>query len=235
MPEDARDFSVARRILRALNVQRVELLTANPAKIAALGSFVVRTRALRCAPNDANKAYLRDKAVRYNDLPALDGLKQTATQVALPDCELVAQKRVVIIMAQWHCDLLEPLCADIVSHLREHGVTNVRVCRVPGSFELAQAAGRFSRQTVDVVIVLGVLIKGETAHFDMLSAAATNALAQLSIGADAPFIVDGLLGCFTKEQARQRCVGAQSLARSLANSALCMAAFEQGDARMAGN
>ena len=76
---DARDWSVAAAILRQLGVRRLDLLTNNPAKIAALEArgFTVAARVPLEIPHTAfNEAYLRTKRDKMGhtlvdpDLPA---------------------------------------------------------------------------------------------------------------------------------------------------------------------
>ena len=67
LPDDARDYRVARRMLDALGVARVRLLTNNPAKVAALralGVEVSERLPLEVGRSAHNQAYLRTKAAR---------------------------------------------------------------------------------------------------------------------------------------------------------------------------
>lgn len=64
---DARDWQAAAAILRALGVERLDLLTNNPDKVRALNKhgFDVRERmTLAIAPNPFNRAYLEAKRTR---------------------------------------------------------------------------------------------------------------------------------------------------------------------------
>lgn len=67
LPDDARDYAVAADMLRGLGVQRVRLLTNNPAKVDALerlGIAVVERVPLHTLPNPHNAGYLRTKSRR---------------------------------------------------------------------------------------------------------------------------------------------------------------------------
>jgi len=78
-PADRRDYAVAAQMLGDLGVQRVRLLTNNPAKVQALqryGLTVVERVPLQVPPNPANRAYLRTKREKlghYLDLEDDDG------------------------------------------------------------------------------------------------------------------------------------------------------------------
>lgn len=74
-PADARDFTVAARMLRHLGVQRVRLMTNNPAKMNALeaGGVAVERVPLVVHPNAYNGGYLRTKRAKLgHDLPSED-------------------------------------------------------------------------------------------------------------------------------------------------------------------
>ncbi len=77
LPADARHYGTATQILRDLGVERVRLMTNNPAKTTSLEDFgvpVVETMPLTPHPNDHNLAYLRTKRDRMgHDLPHLKG------------------------------------------------------------------------------------------------------------------------------------------------------------------
>ena len=76
LPIDARDYSAAAIVLRALGIRAVRLITNNPAKIAALrtrGVAVTERVPLETLPNPMNADYLRAKAERLGHLLELVG------------------------------------------------------------------------------------------------------------------------------------------------------------------
>jgi 3,4-dihydroxy 2-butanone 4-phosphate synthase/GTP cyclohydrolase II len=69
--EDLRDYGIAAQILRDLRVEKVELLTNNPRKIAGLevyGVKVVERVPLEAPPRDSNIHYLRTKQIKLGHL-----------------------------------------------------------------------------------------------------------------------------------------------------------------------
>jgi GTP cyclohydrolase II len=64
-PPDARDYRAAARILVALGVRRVHLLTANPDKVAALEDLVVTVSPLEVGVTPHNAAYVQQKKQRH--------------------------------------------------------------------------------------------------------------------------------------------------------------------------
>jgi GTP cyclohydrolase II len=71
LPVDGRDYTAAAAVLKKLGVQRVRLMTNNPAKLQALaehGLEIVQRVAIEAAPNPVNVTYLRTKANRMGHL-----------------------------------------------------------------------------------------------------------------------------------------------------------------------
>jgi len=75
---------------------------------------------------------------------------------------------------------------------------------VPGVFEIPTACRRILKtEKYDAIVTLGVVVKGETAHFEFVSQAATDGVAQLGRSSGVP-ILFGVLTCYTTEQAAAR-------------------------------
>jgi GTP cyclohydrolase II len=75
LPDDARDYAIAARMLQQMGVRQVRLLTNNPAKVDALRSLgidVVARVALHTPPNPHNRGYLETKAQRMGHYAADD-------------------------------------------------------------------------------------------------------------------------------------------------------------------
>ncbi|WP_107774494.1 bifunctional 3,4-dihydroxy-2-butanone-4-phosphate synthase/GTP cyclohydrolase II [Nocardioides sediminis] len=86
LPADARHYGTATQVLRDLGVERVRLLTNNPAKTASLEDFgieVAERVPLTVHPTEANRAYLETKRDRMGhhlpDLPDLTALNDPVT------------------------------------------------------------------------------------------------------------------------------------------------------------
>ena len=111
--------------------------------------------------------------------------------------------RVAVVAAQWHQVVMDGLLAGALRALAEVGVAEVRVVRVPGSFELPVAAQAAARAGYDAVVALGVVIRGGTPHFDFVCAAATDGLVRVALDAGVP-VGFGLLTCDDEAQALDR-------------------------------
>lgn len=117
--------------------------------------------------------------------------------------------RVGIVAARWHADIVENLLAGAVETLRAAGVaeSDILTVRVPGSYEIPVAARvLINSQRVDAVITLGVVVRGETAHFEYVASPVAHALMDLSTATGVPCLF-GVLTTETIEQAWDRTGG----------------------------
>jgi 6,7-dimethyl-8-ribityllumazine synthase len=98
---------------------------------------------------------------------------------------------------------MDGLIAGARKELVRSGATDVTVWRVPGAFELPLAAELAIEKGAQVVIALGVVIRGETPHFDYVCDSATQGLTQVQINRKVP-IGFGLLTVNTEQEALNR-------------------------------
>lgn len=111
--------------------------------------------------------------------------------------------RVAIVAASWHVDVMDGLVAGALSACEDAGATPF-VIRVAGSFELPIVAKACAASDeYDVVVALGVVIRGDTPHFEYVCAAATAGLSQVALDYLVP-VGFGLLTCDTEAQALAR-------------------------------
>jgi 6,7-dimethyl-8-ribityllumazine synthase len=111
--------------------------------------------------------------------------------------------RVAVVAASWHEKVMDGLLASTLNALKLHQVEEPVVVRVPGSFELPVVADALARNGFEVVIALGVIIRGGTPHFEFVSSAATDGLNRVALDHGIP-VGFGLLTCDDEEQALDR-------------------------------
>jgi 6,7-dimethyl-8-ribityllumazine synthase len=80
---------------------------------------------------------------------------------------------------------------------------DIHVYWVPGSFEIPQVAKKAVGTNVDAVICLGALIRGETAHFDILANQVVRDVSGVALEAGKP-VTFGVIAADTQEQALER-------------------------------
>lgn len=116
----------------------------------------------------------------------------------------------VILSARFHEDLIDALRGGARERLLEAGVDEGRIGEhsVPGSFELPHAARTLAGTgRVAGIAALGVVIKGESAHFEYVCEAATHGLMRVMLDTGVP-IGFGLLTVYDLDQAWARAGGA---------------------------
>lgn len=107
-----------------------------------------------------------------------------------------------IAAASWHTGIMNALIDGAQRAARDAGIADVRLMRVQGSFEVPLAAQALARR-YDVVVGLGVVIRGETPHFEYISGATTEGLARVALDESTP-VGNGVLTVNTEEQAIAR-------------------------------
>lgn len=128
-----------------------------------------------------------------------------------PEIAVVPQPdaRIAIISARWHADICDDLVAGAQRALTQAQVGEVTVGYVPGSFELPLAAQLFLDQGYDAAIVVGIVLKGETPHFDYVCNGVTQGVMTVSLSRSKP-VGFGVLMVNTIDQARARAGRADS-------------------------
>ncbi len=111
--------------------------------------------------------------------------------------------RVAVVAATWHTQVMDGLVAGAERALAAYGISEPKVIRVPGTFELPVVAAALARAGYDAVVALGVVIRGGTPHFDYVCSAATDGLTQVSVDHAMP-VGFGVLTCDNEEQAIAR-------------------------------
>lgn len=117
--------------------------------------------------------------------------------------------RSAVIAARFNEDIVSALLEGALAALDRTGTpaADVRIVRVPGAFELPLAARALAGSGgVDVIVALGCVIRGETAHYEHVSRAAVEGLQRVSLDSGIP-VGFGVLTTETEAQARARAGG----------------------------
>ena len=110
---------------------------------------------------------------------------------------------VAIVKTQWNQLIVDSLVTKCHDTLVASGV-KVTVHTVPGSFELPLACKHLAQKSdIDAIIAIGVLIKGETMHFEYIADAVSHGLMRVQLDSGVP-VIFGVLTCLTQDQAMER-------------------------------
>ncbi len=114
--------------------------------------------------------------------------------------------RFAIVASRWNDSIVSRLVAGALEALNEVSVDAgaIEVYRVPGSFELPLCALKAAEsKQFDAVICLGVVIRGETPHFDFVAAEAARGITEAGLRTGVP-VMFGVITANTVEQANAR-------------------------------
>ncbi len=115
-------------------------------------------------------------------------------------------KKVGIVLSRFNHFISERLLEGALDALYKLGAEDkdISVYKVPGSFEIPFITKKLAKSAkVQGIICLGVLIRGDTPHFDYLAAEVTKGLAQISMEEGIP-VSFGILTVDSIEQAIER-------------------------------
>lgn len=111
--------------------------------------------------------------------------------------------KVAVISARWHREICDALVEGAQRALSQAKIDIGPVVHVPGSFELPLAAQYALDAGADAAVVLGVVVRGETPHFDYVCQGVTQGIMNVSLARSKP-IGFGVLTVDTVTQAIAR-------------------------------
>ena len=110
--------------------------------------------------------------------------------------------KVTIVSGLWHHTISDGLLAGAHRVLDASGA-DVSIIQVAGSFELPLVSKAALEAGADAVVALGVIVRGETPHFDFVAAAATDGLTRVALDSGKP-VGFGVLTVDTEQQGLDR-------------------------------
>jgi 6,7-dimethyl-8-ribityllumazine synthase len=119
--------------------------------------------------------------------------------------------RFAVVAGRFNRDITEALLAGARRVLGDRGAaeTDVEVVWVPGAFEIPLVAMRFAASgTVDAVLCLGAVIRGDTPHFDYVAGECAAGVQRVALDTGVPTIF-GVLTTDDHRQAVERIGGSE--------------------------
>jgi 6,7-dimethyl-8-ribityllumazine synthase len=110
--------------------------------------------------------------------------------------------RLAIVASTWHQMICDALLDSAQRLATDAGVRKPTVVRVLGAIEIPVVAQELARNH-DAVVALGVVIRGQTPHFDYVCDAVTQGLTRVSLDSATP-VANGVLTTDNEEQALDR-------------------------------
>lgn len=111
-----------------------------------------------------------------------------------------------LVVSRFNDFLTGKLADGAVDTLRRHGADekDITLVKVPGAYELALAADKAAAGNYHAVVCLGVIIRGDTPHFDLVAAETAKGVAEVSMRHKKP-VIFGVVAADNLEQAIERC------------------------------
>jgi 6,7-dimethyl-8-ribityllumazine synthase len=135
-----------------------------------------------------------------------------------------------IVAARYNGQLVGALLGQVVAGLEAAGVRprRIKAIRVPGANELPSGVQLLlkKQKTFDVVVALGVIIRGDTIHYELVAEAASQGLQRIALDTRIP-VIAGVVVAENAAQAEDRCLGHINRGAEFARAALEMAALRQ--------
>lgn len=135
---------------------------------------------------------------------------------------------IAIAAGRFNGRLVDSLLRQVTDELRRAGVRERRltVVRVPGSHELPSAVQLLCTRRPDACIALGVIIRGQTLHYELVARAASEGLLRVALDTRIP-VINGVIVAENRRQAEARCGGRVRRGAEFARAALVMAAVRR--------
>ena len=131
----------------------------------------------------------------------MEKIKRVAGQGAL-----TSEAKVAVVCSRFNHFVVDKLEEGCLDALRRHsgGKIEPTVFKVPGAFELPLVVSKVAKSgSFAAVIALGTIIRGDTAHFELVANSCPQGLAKISIESEIP-VIFGVLTVDTIEQAIER-------------------------------
>ena len=119
---------------------------------------------------------------------------------------LAEGQKIAIVAGRFNEIITNKLLGGAIDAFKRHGgdENNIDVAWVPGSFEIPLVAKKMAEsKKYDAVICLGAVIRGATAHFEMVANETTKGIATASLQTGVP-VIFGVLTTDNIEQAVER-------------------------------
>ncbi len=220
--DDERNYLFIKSILYKLNLNSFYLITNNKNKLNEFIEFNPKQFIIPSIPNKYNDKYIKDKLI-HDGLVINDNNTPLHKGLYLSEYYINVDKpiNICIIKTLWNKPHIDNFILNINNEILNpiyNNNINITEYEVPGSFEIPFLVKKIiDKNKFDAIICLGVLIKGETKHFEYISKSVYNSISTISVYSPIP-IINGILTVLNETQISPR----YSLAKGWLQSAIQM-------------
>lgn len=119
-----------------------------------------------------------------------------------------------IVISEFNFEIGSKLLDSCIHELEALNCHDVEIIKVPGALEIPIATQNLIKKSeLDVIIALGIVIKGETDHYDHVTRETAHFLTKLSLDLNTP-IIQGIISAPNRELAEQRTFRGKEYART---------------------
>ncbi|MBK8700301.1 MAG: 6,7-dimethyl-8-ribityllumazine synthase [Saprospiraceae bacterium] len=160
----------------------------------------------------------------------MDQKNKNLSKHILDGAQDYAHLSIGVVVSEWNAHITNALLEGCLDTLTQNGLDEgkIHVIRVPGTFELPTAAKFFAvKDSIDAVVCLGCVIKGDTNHDEYINQAVATGLVTLSLATSKP-VIFGVVTTLNEQQALDRAGGSHgNKGIEAAQTALKMAKLAQ--------
>ncbi len=105
--------------------------------------------------------------------------------------ETIAGARIAIVQASWHKELTDRMVDATNRILTDAEVSNLEVFVVPGCYEIPLTAKKLAKSgKYDAIVVYGIIVKGDTDHYDVILQTCIRELGRVMYDFETPIIME---------------------------------------------
>ena len=153
-----------------------------------------------------NFSYLKTKQdIKGHDLK-LENYKNVSNITNISN--KVNNKKIAILYTTWNKKYIDILLEGYINKVKEFGDNEFTFKEVSGSFDLIGGAIKLIKDNdkkFDIFIFIGILLKGETSHYDFLMNSIGFGIQQFQLKYEIP-VINGILTCENEEQIKNRTI-----------------------------
>lgn len=134
-------------------------------------------------------------------------MQRRTNQISRLSPDVAKRSHVAVITSQFNAKYTASLQRQCIKTLTAAGMPakHIETFAVPGALEIPVVAKRLAlSERYQVLVALGVILKGETYHFELVANVAARGCQQVALDTGVPVIME-VLACYTEAQAVARC------------------------------
>jgi len=128
--------------------------------------------------------------------------------------------RIAVVASIFHKEMVPSMMSACIATLEEYQVETLVIVETPGEYEIPLAVQRLAdTNQYDCIIALGVIIQGDTMHFDLVAQECARGIMDAMLSTNTPVIFE-VLATYDTQQALDRSSGTHNKGKEAALSAL---------------